>query len=189
MSTIDGGPDVRLAGLRAAEQRGDRLYLVPFWSHRAARPGPGPWVLSQWWPAPFTVDGVRYASAETYMMAAKARLAGDDETLARILVTDDPAEAKRLGRGVRGFDARAWEGRGYGAVVEGNVAKFTQHPDLGAYLLSTHPAVLVEASPQDAVWGIGLEARHPDSRAPSRWPGRNLLGFALMEVRERLLGG
>ena len=182
-------PVVRLAEVQAAERRGDKLYLVPFWSHRAARPGPGPWVLSQWWPSPFTVDGDTYSSAEAYMMAAKARLFDDAETLARILATDDPAEAKALGRGVRGFDPAVWETHGYGVVIEGNLAKFTQHQDLHAYLLGTHPAVLVEASPQDAVWGIGLDAAQREARTPSRWPGRDLLGFALMEVRERLIVG
>jgi ribA/ribD-fused uncharacterized protein len=90
---------------------------------------------------------------------------------------------------VRGFDAAAWESHGYQAVVNGNLAKFSQHGDLAAYLLSTHPAVLVEASPVDAVWGIGLEAGDRDARLPSRWRGRNLLGFALTEVRERLVAG
>ncbi len=182
-------PADRLADLRAAERRGEKLYLVHFWSHRPGRDAPGPWVLSQWWPASIEVDGVPYASAETYMMAAKARLASDAETLARILATDDPAGAKALGRQVRGFDPVAWEGFGYETVIAGNLAKFTQHAELGAYLLSTHPAVLVEASPQDAVWGIGLDAAQPDARLPSRWTGRNLLGFALMEVRERLIAG
>ena len=182
-------PARRLAALLEAERRGDKLYLVPFWSHRAARPAPGPWVLSQWWPAPFAVSGQTYPSAEAYMMAAKARLFDDAETLARILATDDPAEAKTLGRGVRGFDPAVWESHGYDVVVTANLAKFTQHPELGAYLLSTHPAVLVEASPQDAMWGIGLEAGHRDARAPSRWRGRNLLGFALTEVREQLVTG
>jgi ribA/ribD-fused uncharacterized protein len=180
-------PAARLAELRDAELRGEKLYLVHFWSHRAARPGPGPWVLSQWWPARFTVDGVSYPSAEAYMMAAKARVFGDDETLARILATDDPAEAKTLGRGVHGFDPAVWESRGYEAVVEANRAKFGQHADLQAYLLSTHPAVLVEASPVDDVWGIGLDAGQRDARLPTRWRGRNLLGFALTEVRERLV--
>ncbi len=82
-----------------------------------------------------------------------------------------------------------WETHGYDVGIEGNLAKFTQHPDLHAYLLGTHPAVLVEASPQDAVWGIGLDAAQREARTPSRWPGRNLLGFALMEVRERLIAG
>jgi ribA/ribD-fused uncharacterized protein len=182
-------PARRLAEVVEAERRGDKLYLVPFWSHRAARPGPGPWVLSQWWPVPVTVSDDTYPSAEAYMMAAKARLFGDAETLELILATDDPAEAKTLGRGVRGFDPEVWEAHCYGVVVAGNLAKFTQHPELGAYLLSTHPAVLVEASPQDAMWGIGLEAAHRDARSPSRWRGRNLLGFALTEVRERLVAG
>jgi ribA/ribD-fused uncharacterized protein len=71
-------------------------------------------------------------------------------------------------------------------VTRGNVAKFGQHEDLRAFLLATDERVLVEASPRDAVWGIGLGASNPDARIPERWRGRNLLGFALMEARSRL---
>jgi ribA/ribD-fused uncharacterized protein len=132
------------------------------------------------------VDGVVYPTAEHWMMAGKARLFGDEEALTAVLATADPRAAKAAGRRVRGFDESRWYAAGYRIVVAGNLAKFGQHPDLGQFLLATGGQVLVEASPRDRIWGIGLSADHPDSRVPSRWRGLNQLGFALMEVRERL---
>lgn len=120
------------------------------------------------------------------MMAGKARLFGDEVMASRIIKAPSPGDAKTLGRAIQGYDEKLWaEGR-YGIVVEGNIAKFGQHSDLLAYLVATAGRVLVEASPADRIWGIGLAA--DDSRAgrPSQWEGLNLLGFALMDVRERL---
>jgi ribA/ribD-fused uncharacterized protein len=158
-----------------------------FWGHTPKDP---PAVdascLSQWFPRAFVADGVRYESAEHYMMAAKARVFGDDEALAAILAAKTPAEAKALGRSVRGYVEAAWEDARTKAVVRGNVAKFGQNADLGAFLRATEDRVLVEASPRDRIWGIGLGASNPDARAPQRWRGRNLLGFALMAAREEL---
>lgn len=71
-------------------------------------------------------------------------------------------------------------------MLAGTVAKFTQHPDLAGVLARTGTQVLVEASPVDRIWGIGRAAGDPDALRPSRWLGLNLLGFALMEARERL---
>ncbi len=123
------------------------------------------------------------------MMAGKARLFRDEEAAERIVAVDHPGEAKRLGRQVRGFDQAAWEEARFGIVVDGNVAKFGQNPDLRAFLLGTGERVLVEASPRDRVWGIGLGARNEDAERPDRWRGLNLLGFALMEARARLAAG
>lgn len=173
-----------LDALRDLERQGELPPLLLFWGHTGE--GPGPWVLSQWYPTPFTVDGVRYATAEHWMMAAKARLFGDDEALAKVLASDDPRDAKAAGRGVRGFDSRRWAAEADGAVVAGSIAKFTSSELLSSYLLGTAPAVLVEASPVDAVWGTGLATDHPDARVPSRWPGTNRLGFALMAAREQI---
>jgi predicted NAD-dependent protein-ADP-ribosyltransferase YbiA (DUF1768 family) len=119
--------------------------------------------LSQWWPARFTVDDVSYNSAEHYMMAAKARLSGDAEAAGKILAAPHPGAAKALGREVRGFDEQLWD-----------------------FLAGTGSRVLVEASPRDSVWGIGLAADDERAGSPERWPGLNLLGFALMEVRHQL---
>jgi hypothetical protein len=103
-----------------------------------------------------------------------------------ILAAEHPAEAKKLGRLVRGFDDAVWEAERYAIVVRGNLAKFGQHEELRRYLLSTAPRILVEASPRDRVWGIGLGGHNEKAQRPSEWRGRNLLGFALTTVRERL---
>lgn len=181
-------PDAAFDQLLAAEAAGRLPRLLCFWGHKAAADHPGPWVLSQWWPAAFEVDGIDYRHAEGFMMAEKARLFGDAATLERILAADHPGEAKKLGRLVAGFDHDVWERHAFDVVVRGNLAKFGRHPELGAYLLGTGTKVLVEASPVDRIWGIGLPADDRRAQAPSEWLGRNLLGFALMAVRDQLVG-
>ncbi|MBB6438390.1 NADAR family protein [Streptomyces candidus] len=178
----------RIEELAAQVNRGERVEFLYFWGHRPRPDGSlGPSVFSQWWESPFTVDGVRYATAEHWMMARKAELFGDEEARRAALEATSPAAAKKAGRLVRGFDDALWQDRRFDIVVEGNVHKFTRHPDLGAYLLGTGGRVLVEASPVDRVWGIGLTADDPRAADPAQWRGHNLLGFALMEVRNRLL--
>lgn len=188
--TVPDPPPRDVADLRRRAESGARLKFLFFWGHRPPPDGGvGKGCLSQWWPAPFTVDGIRYATAEHYMMAAKARLFGDDETAARILAAGHPGEAKALGRQVAGFAEDVWAAHRYAVVVAASVAKFDQHPPLREYLLSTGGRVLVEASPLDRVWGIGLAADDERAERPARWPGQNLLGFALMEARAALAAG
>ncbi len=178
-----------VGALRAHIADGERFSYLNFWGHRPRADGaPSAACFSQWFASPFVVDNVRYATAEHWMMAGKARLFGDAAALAKILATDDPDAAKRGGRSVRGYDEARWQSHRFDIVVEGNLAKFTQHPRLRAFLLSTGDQVLVEASPVDAIWGIGLAATDPRAADPAQWPGLNLLGFALMAVRERLAG-
>lgn len=172
--------------LVAAVGAGARFDYLCFWGHRTKPGQVGKSCFSQWYPAGFELDGRRYATAEHWMMAGKARLFGDDAIAARILASEDPAEAKALGREIAGFDQARWAERRYALVRDGNLAKFAQNPALGAFLLATGDQVLVEASPVDAVWGIGLAADHADATRPERWRGLNLLGFALMDVRARL---
>jgi ribA/ribD-fused uncharacterized protein len=161
-------------------------YLL-FWGHRAAVPGIADKAcLSQWWPAPFRVGSETFPTTEHGMMAAKARLFGDEAVRTAIFAAPTPAQAKALGRQVKGFDEARWVEARFELVVGVNEAKFGQNPDLAAYLLSTGERVLVEASPVDPVWGIGLASDHADARQPAAWPGLNLLGFALMDVRARL---
>ena len=161
--------------------------FLTFWGHRPpAAGGVGKGCLSQWWPVDFTVDGMTYPSAEHFMMAAKALLFGDTETADRVRQAPNPGAAKALGREVRGFDEQRWAQRRFDLVVAGNLAKFGQHQDLLGFLLGTGSRVLVEASPQDAIWGIGLAADDDRAASPENWPGLNLLGFALMEVRHQL---
>lgn len=166
---------------------GERFGYLCFWGHRPRADGaPSASCFSQWFASPLVVDGTRYATAEHWMMAGKARLFDDDAALAKVLANDDPGAAKAAGRGVRDFDEARWLERRFDLVVEGNLAKFSQHPDLRRFLLSTGDRVLVEASPVDAIWGIGLAATDPCATEPAQWRGLNLLGFALMVVRERL---
>ncbi len=158
-----------------------------FWGHTPKRAGVlDAACLSQWYPASFVVNGVTYATAEHYMMAEKARLFRDEHSLVSILRAKTPEEAKALGRGVRDYDDDAWSAARSAAVVQGNVAKFGQNGPLRDFLRATGKKVLVEASPRDTIWGIGLGASNAAAKDPSRWRGLNLLGFALMEAREQL---
>lgn len=176
-----------VADLLAAIDGGLNPKYLYFWGHKAEADGSvGKGSLSQWFPAEFTVDGDRYRTAEHFMMAEKARLFGDGEIRAQILDCTTPAEAKALGRAVRNFDERRWNAERFEIVVRGNVAKFGQSPSMREFLLRTGNKVLVEASPSDRIWGIGMTAQDEFALQPQKWRGRNLLGFALMAAREQL---
>ncbi|WP_435877683.1 NADAR family protein [Streptosporangium saharense] len=179
----------------AAEHDGVRLRYLFFWGHRPPRGGGvGAGCLSQWWEAPFPAENDFgggehvFLSAEHHMMAHKAWLFGDDGTASAVLTAPHPGEAKRLGRAVRGFDEAVWREHRHAIVVRGNTAKFGANPELGDFLLGTRERVLVEASPVDRIWGIGLAADDERAASPSTWQGLNLLGFALMDVRDLLEG-
>jgi ribA/ribD-fused uncharacterized protein len=189
MGQITGAVDGREALIEAV-RAGARVKYLHFWGHHPRPHGRiGASCLSQWWPSPFTVDGVAYATAEHWMMAAKARLFRDAEAERRVLAAGHPAEAKKAGRLVRGFDEAIWARERFGIVVEGSVHKFAADTELREFLLGTGDRVLVEASPVDRVWGIGLAAADEAAADPARWRGPNLLGFALMEARARLRNG
>lgn len=157
-----------------------------FWKHGSRAGGIGPECLSQWYPAGFVVDGERFATAEHFMMYRKALLFDDEGVAERILGVDHPRAVKKLGRRTRGFDEERWVAHRFDIVVAGSLAKFSQNPGLRAFLCGTSPRVLVEASPLDAIWGIGLAEEDPAARHPARWRGLNLLGFALMKARAEL---
>ncbi|WP_433254494.1 NADAR family protein [Streptosporangium sp. CA-135522] len=180
-------PPRSVAEAVAAERDGRRLRYLFFWGHQPPRGGGvGAGCLSQWWEAAFTAQGRLFRSAEHYMMAHKAWLFGDDETAARILAAEHPGEAKKLGRQVRGFDEDVWNEHRYEIVVRGSTAKFGGRPELKDFLLGTRGRVLVEASPVDRIWGIGLTADDERAASPATWRGLNLLGFALMDARDAL---
>ena len=120
------------------------------------------------------------------MMAGKAELFSDQEIREQILKCSDPKQIKALGRKVRRFDQKVWDKFKYAIVLNGNWCKFSQNRDLREFLLSTGDGVLVEASPYDNIWGIRLAASSPEAQDPMKWRGQNLLGFALMEVRDEL---
>ncbi|RKH36870.1 NADAR family protein [Corallococcus sicarius] len=159
------------------EARSERFTF--FWQQDSA--------FSQWHPSVFEVEGVRYTCAEQYMMAGKARLFGDTRVLEQILRAATPKQHKALGRKVSPFDAAVWERERERIVYEGNHAKFTQHRMLLDTLLGTAGTVLVEASPMDRIWGVGLNAEDPRIQDPATWRGLNLLGKVLTRLREDLL--
>jgi ribA/ribD-fused uncharacterized protein len=173
--------------LVAARESGTQLKFLYFWGHQPQRDGSiGAGCLSQWWVAPFEVDGRVYQTAEHWMMWSKAMLFGDTATAERVLSVSHPNEAKTLGRKVNSFDETVWQRERMSIVLAGSVAKFGQHEDLKTYLLGTSGRVLVEASPLDRIWGIGLAADDRRAADPATWQGLNLLGFALMRAREEL---
>ncbi|WBO84056.1 NADAR family protein [Hymenobacter yonginensis] len=184
-------PAADLPAIRSVEsllhhlEAGAAVKYLYFWGHTGAG-RVGKEVFSQWYPAPFELDGDTYATAEHYMMAEKARLFQDEATRQAILASSHPEQAKKLGCTVRNFDEARWNDARFAVVVRGNAAKFSQHPALRAFLLGTGARVMVEASPVDPVWGIGMAQSHPQAANPANWRGLNLLGFALMEVRAQL---
>ena len=174
--------------LRRAVRRGLRPRYLFFWGHTGKGSGKalGKECLSQWYGARFTLEGRQFPTAEHAMMFQKAMLFGDQESAAKILAAPSPSVAKALGRGVRGFVEATWNERRLGFVAAANEAKFGQNPEIRAYLLGTKDRVLVEASPTDRIWGIGLAEDAPGAENPESWRGQNLLGFALMIARGRL---
>lgn len=167
-------------------RRNHDVPIIYFWGHTPNPKKMTTSCLSQWYDCYFEVDGVQYHTTEQYMMANKALLFGDDEVLEKIMATNSPFEYKKLGRKIGRFVQERWDARKYDIVVEGNKAKFSQNPDLKAFLLSTGDAILVEASPYDTIWGIGLSKEEAEKGCVEQWRGENLLGFALMEVRDWL---
>ena len=140
--------------------------------------------FSNWYRRKFVVDDFEYLHVEQYMMAQKAKLFHDSERYTAILRATKPWECKDLGKQVKPFDSKKWNAVKFDVVKAGNRAKYEQNQDLKAALLSTGNAILAEASPKDTIWGIGLDAATAASTDPSKWPGQNLLGKALMELRE-----
>ncbi len=145
--------------------------------------------LSQWQRSPFVVGGVAFTHAEQFMMYAKALLFTDRDAAESILRATTPREHQAIGRAVRGFDGAVWALFREGIVYQANYARFSQNPDQRELLLATRGTTLVEASPHDRVWGIGLSADDPRASDRSQWPGLNLLGQALTQVRDALAAG
>jgi ribA/ribD-fused uncharacterized protein len=158
-----------------------------FWGHSPKQVGiVDKSCFSQWYPGPFEINDINYKTTEHWMMAQKARLFGDAEALQNIVATEKPIDAKAIGRTVQNFDADIWNSNAFEIVVEGNCHKFSANRDLREFLINTGNTIIVEASPTDAIWGIGLPQDSKDAFNPNKWRGTNLLGFALMEVRDQL---
>lgn len=176
-----------VAQLIEEHNNGSKLKYIFFWGHTPQRKDQvDKSCFSNWFPMPFTIDNITYATAEHYMMAQKALLFNDQEYHDKIIHCKTPAEAKKLGRKVRNFDEATWKEHRFEIVVKGCTAKFSQNASLKEFLQQTGTRILVEASPYDRIWGIGLAKTNEKIYDPNNWKGINLLGFALMEARQQI---
>lgn len=132
----------------------------------------------------FIIDGITYLTGEHYMMCGKAKLFGDMEMHAKILETNHPKDVKAMGRLVKNFDLSVWEANCKQIVYDGNYAKFSQNAHLYRQLMDTGDTKLIEASPYDKIWGIGLDEEAAKKIPEEQWPGVNYLGEVLTKLRE-----
>jgi len=166
---------------------GETIKYIFFWGHTGKdNEEVGKFIFSQWFFAPFTLDNIEYKTSEHWMMANKAKLFGDHEIFKKIINADKPGEVKELGRQIKNFDQLTWDKQKYEIVKSGNIHKFSQNQKLKDYLINTGNRVLVEASPVDTIWGIGLTQDSKNIDNPYTWKGLNLLGFSIMETRDFL---
>ena len=183
----DGKPEYDLNNLISDYISGKNLEYIYFWGHHPKKDGSiTKSCFSQWWESSFNIGHVKYLFMEQYMMAEKARLFGDKEIEEKIMSSNNSKEIKELGRKVKDFDEKIWNEIKYSIVINGNYNKFMQNENLKTFLLSTQDKILVEASPYDNVWGIQMSEDDEDINNPELWRGENLLGFALMEVRNEI---
>ena len=150
-----------------------------FWNNRTP--------FSNWYPSVFIWNGIRFTRGEQYMMYRKAMLFGDWEVADQILIADNPSKHKQLGRQVKNYDDAVWASVRFDIMVEGLFEKFKQNPQLKQALLETRGTQMVEANPNDRIWGIGLSASDPRAQNEETWLGQNLLGKVLDVVREKLI--
>ena len=144
--------------------------------------------LSNWFLCSFEdTDGQKFSNAEQYMMYHKAIVFNDTQKQAEILACSDPRQIKALGRHIKNFDSEFWDKISEDIVFQGCIFKFTQNKDLKQFLISTGNRLLVEASPYDNIWGIGLNELDAIDIPIEMWPGKNLLGKCLTRVRSLLL--
>lgn len=142
--------------------------------------------LSNWFVSPFLLDGIEFSMAEQYMMYRKAMMFGDRKTAEKIMNEKSAAAIKQLGRQAAGYDETVWNGCRQIVVYQGLLAKFLQNGSLKDKLIGTGTAVLAECAVHDRIWGIGLSMWDAKRFDMTAWNGQNLLGFALMQVRERI---
>lgn len=132
--------------------------------------------FSQWSPSEFIIDDQKYTCAEQFMMYKKAQTFGDTDVANEIMKTQNPRIQKQLGRRVRGFNAEVWENIARDVVFRGNMAKFTQSKSHNIALMNTSNTLIVEASPVDRIWGIGLSVEDAKHVSVEQWRGTNWLG-------------
>ncbi len=157
--------------------------IIPFWGSDDT-----PYeTFSNFHPCSLQWNGITFPTSEHLFMAHKAMYFGDVDILQDIITADSPGKAKRLGRKVAGFDQQIWSNISYDIMKIVCYQKIQQNPDIQEVLINTGDAIIVEASPYDRIWGIGLAPTDPDVYLPEKWNGDNRLGFVLMEIRDLII--
>ena len=177
----------KMKSLIDALNNGEKFKYLFFWGHQEKSNQVTKSSLSQWYISGFQENGNTFPTAEHYMMYYKAKLFDDAKAAEKVLLSPTAKEAKQIGREVIGFNQKQWNEKRFEIVVNANFAKFSQNKALKDFLLNTGDQIIVEASPVDKIWGVGMSQDNPAISDPYSWKGLNLLGFALMEVRDRLL--
>lgn len=168
----------------------ERDNIVTFWKEKGMDVNnPDKRCLSQWAPSEFMDNGVIFKTAEHYMMYHKAILFRDEYYAKEILKASHPSDCKTFGRRIRDFDSKVWNEKKLEIVVRGNLLKFSQNPLMFNYLLKTEDKYLIEASPYDTIWGVGMVETNNDILDKDKWKGENLLGEALMTTRHIFRNG
>lgn len=143
--------------------------------------------LSNWHLSRFTADGIEFSSMEQYMMYNKAIVFNDINVANQILKTTDVAVIKQFGRTVANYDDNYWNGIRQIVVYDGLIQKFSQNSELKRMLADTGNSILAECAVRDRIWGIGLSMEDADRFDRTKWKGQNLLGYALMQVRNKII--
>ena len=180
-------PKYSLEWLMREANAGSDFDTLYFWGHSNDTAMVNKSCFSQWSPHPFQSNRLIYPTAEHWMMSCKALFFGDRSINEQVLASGDPKIAKQLGRAVSNYSEVEWQRIRYQIVLNGNFQKFFQNETLKDFILSTENRLIVEASPNDTVWGIGLTEAQAQETDVTLWPGLNLLGFALMHVRDLIL--
>lgn len=156
----------------------EKLEFVFFWGGH----------YSQWAASPFYHDGNYFPTAEHFMMYHKCMAFKDTQRAQMVLDLEGPDQVKAVGRQIEAYTDAVWDAIRFDIVVMGNVLKFSQNPDFFEVMRNDCEKCIVEASPYDRIWGIGRSETDPNLDDVDEWDGLNLLGYAIMEARERLLG-
>ena len=162
--------------------------MIGFFGHTNTTGKVNQTCFSNFYPAQFVYKGYNFPTSEHALMASKAMVFWDTVRFQMIVKSDTPSSAKQYGRKVEGYTDSIWAACRYQIMTDILIEKFTQNDLMCEYLLSTGEEILVETSPYDKVWGIGMGQENRAWVDQKLWKGQNLLGFALMDTRRALQG-